>query len=90
MLSENIHTLAARLSPYGDTGMVLEPEAVAAICCLLNDLALQATVLETEVQRHWAGQGISEDILRIATLLARQGVSAGLPKDSLPKNGGAA
>ena len=84
MLTQNIKTLAESFGRYATDGMVLEPAAVAVVLAVLDDMAQQADALEEiarQVARH---HDIPEEILRIATLLHRDGVSRGMPKRNFP------
>ncbi|MBC7907011.1 MAG: hypothetical protein H7Y60_09740 [Rhodospirillaceae bacterium] len=80
MLTENIKALAESLDQYMDTGATFEPVALAGICAVLDDMATTAEALEEIARTIAHHHGLSEDILRIATLLARNGVSAGMPR----------
>lgn len=93
MISEILQALADRLGAHQKYGVVLEPGAVAAICRILEDQAHQAKALEEAADRHFAGHGLPDEVVRIATLLARHGVSAGMPKNRtapVDREGGAA
>lgn len=46
MLSDNLATLAARLRDYEHTGMALAPEAITAICAVIDTCAEDARALE--------------------------------------------
>ena len=46
MLSENLAALAGHLREYEHTGMALAPEAVAAICAVIDTCAEDARALE--------------------------------------------
>lgn len=82
MLSENIDALRGSLAAYSDTGMVLEPLAVTNICMLLASFAHDAQQLEQSVvppSVRLTGHDLPEGVVRIATVLAKQGVRVGFP-----------
>lgn len=87
MLHESLQLLADHLAKYRETGVALESEAVATFCVMLQASADQAAVLEEVADRYFQGHGLPPEVVRIATLLVRHGVSAGMPKASA---GGAA
>lgn len=50
MLSETIKALAEPLDKYRETGMTMEPEAVAVIVAALNEFARDAADLERSLR----------------------------------------
>lgn len=71
-LSDRLDAFRHGLARFADTGCTLEPQAVATLCALLEDFAAEARRLE-------AGGALPDNVIRIAEILARKGVQAGLP-----------
>lgn len=90
MLRDSLQTLADTMARHRETGLVMEPVAVAAFQAILDSCAAEAEALEEAAQRHFQGHGLPEDVVRIATLLARNGVSAGMPARPAVANAGGA
>ncbi|MBF0169069.1 MAG: hypothetical protein HQL45_15715 [Alphaproteobacteria bacterium] len=80
ILSDRLEALIDQFTLYLNVGMELKPEAVAVFIMILESCRDEAEALEEAAQRHFEGRPIPADVLKIATLLSRNGVSAGMPK----------
>lgn len=80
MLSHDLKALSDRFSSYQLGGMEITPEGVADLVACLKDLALQADQLEAATiapAAKLSGHDLPDNVVRIATVLARKGVTVG-------------
>ncbi|BAE49254.1 hypothetical protein [Paramagnetospirillum magneticum] len=79
MLSNKIEALRERLVIYRGEGLVLEPQGVDTICAMLAAFAYDARQLEQSAVSDLAkaGDDLPENVVQIATVLARKGVRVG-------------
>ena len=78
MLSENLESLRGRLAQYKHTGMELAPEAVIAVCAVLEAAIEDARELESRtVPMSERIDEFPENVVRIAAILDRKGVHVG-------------
>lgn len=81
MLSNTLQALACQFAGFADSsGVIMPPETAATYGRVFAALADEAAALEEATTNAFAVHGIPADILKIATLLARNGISAGLPR----------
>jgi len=83
-VSESVQDLADRLAPYRETGLSMAPIAVEAVWLTLEALARDARGLEELAAKACTGYTLSPEVVRIASLLARNGVTAGLSERGQP------
>ena len=90
MLSQNLQSLRDRLHEYVDTGMQLDPKGVFTVCAILEAAIDDAEELESRtVPVSDQVTDLPDNVVRIATALARKGVRVG-PGPFNPGTGGAA
>lgn len=88
-MSNTLQALAGQFHRFAESsGVIMSPETAATYGRVFANLADEATALEEATANAFAVHGIPADILKIATMLARHGVSAGLPAHK--RGGGAA
>jgi len=80
ILSDRLEALIDHFTLYLNVGMEAKPEAVATFIMVLESCRDEAQALEEAADQYFQGQPIPADVLKIATMLARNGVSAGMPK----------
>lgn len=78
MISQNLQSLRDRLHEYVDTGVQLDAKAVFMICAVLEAAIDDAQELEARTVPVADQVGdLPENVVRIATALARKGVRVG-------------
>jgi|GEM_PF-3671164 hypothetical protein len=77
MLSEDISEVAAILQSYASAGSDFKPDCLEYIADRLNALALEVDQLQAKTE----GSDIPAEVIKLAQILNRQGVSVGFTPD---------